>query len=41
MTPERLVIALMTVFPFSELLHVPGLFISPNDNQVDDPHEYH
>ncbi len=30
-----LVIALMAVFPFSKLLHAPGLFFSPTRNQVD------
>ncbi len=34
-----LVIALMLVFPFSKLLHVPGLFFSPTRVQVDDPRE--
>lgn len=27
---------LMIVFPFSKLLHVPGVFFSPSRNQVDD-----
>ena len=31
-----LVAALMIVFPFSKLLHVPGVFFSPSRNQVDD-----
>ncbi len=31
-----LVAALMIVFPFSKLLHVPGVFFSPTRNQVDD-----
>jgi nitrate reductase gamma subunit len=31
-----LVIALMIVFPFSKLLHAPGLFFSPARNQADD-----
>ena len=34
-----LVAALMTVFPFSKLLHAPGLFFSPTRNQADDPRE--
>ena len=33
------VAALMVVFPFSKLLHAPGLFFSPTRNQVDDPRE--
>ncbi len=34
-----LIIALMLIFPFSKLLHVPGLFFSPSLNQVDNPRE--
>ncbi len=34
-----LVTALMIVFPFSKLLHAPGLFFSPTRNQVDNPRE--
>lgn len=34
-----LVIALMVVFPFSKLLHAPGLFFSPGRNQVDNARE--
>jgi len=34
-----LVAALLIVFPFSKLLHAPGLFFSPTRNQVDDPRE--
>jgi nitrate reductase gamma subunit len=34
-----LVATLMIVFPFSKLLHAPGLFFSPSRNQVDDPRE--
>jgi len=34
-----LVISLMIVFPFSKLLHVPGIFFSPSRNQVDDARE--
>lgn len=35
-----LVAALMLVFPFSKLLHAPGLFFSPTRNQADDPREH-
>lgn len=34
-----LVATLMIVFPFSKLLHVPGVFFSPTRNQVDDARE--
>jgi len=34
-----LVIMLMLIFPFSKLLHVPGVFFSPTRNQVDNPRE--
>ena len=34
-----LVAALMAVFPFSKLLHAPGLFFSPTRNQTDDSRE--
>ena len=34
-----LVAALMLVFPFSKLLHAPGIFFSPTRNQVDNPRE--
>ncbi len=34
-----LVVALLVVFPFSKLLHAPGLFFSPTRNQADDPRE--
>ncbi len=34
-----LVIALMIVFPFSKLLHAPGVFFSPTRNQTDTPRE--
>ena len=34
-----LVAVLMILFPFSKLLHVPGLFFSPTRNQVDNPRE--
>jgi nitrate reductase gamma subunit len=34
-----LVAGLMIVFPYSKLLHAPGLFFSPTRNQADDPRE--
>jgi nitrate reductase gamma subunit len=34
-----LVSSLMIVFPFSKLLHAPGVFFSPSRNQADDPRE--
>jgi nitrate reductase gamma subunit len=34
-----LVAALMIMFPFSKLLHAPGLFFSPTRNQIDNPRE--
>jgi len=34
-----LVIALLVVFPFSKLLHAPGVFFSPTRNQVDNARE--
>jgi len=34
-----LVAVLMIIFPFSKLLHVPGIFFSPTRNQVDDARE--
>jgi nitrate reductase gamma subunit len=34
-----LVAFLMAIFPFSKLLHIPGLFFSPTRNQVDNPRE--
>lgn len=34
-----LVALLMIVFPFSKLLHAPGLFFSPTRNQIDNPRE--
>jgi len=34
-----LVAGLMIVFPFSKLLHAPGIFFSPTRNQADDPRE--
>lgn len=34
-----MVIALMIIFPFSKLLHAPGLFFCPTRNQVDNARE--
>ncbi|HQR22916.1 MAG TPA: respiratory nitrate reductase subunit gamma [Burkholderiaceae bacterium] len=34
-----LVVVLMIIFPFSKLLHAPGVFFSPSRNQADDPRE--
>lgn len=34
-----LVLSLMLIFPFSKLLHAPGVFFSPSRNQVDNPRE--
>jgi len=34
-----LVALLMILFPFSKLLHMPGVFFSPSRNQVDNPRE--
>jgi len=34
-----LVAALLIVFPFSKLLHAPGVFFSPTRNQTDNPRE--
>lgn len=34
-----LVALLMIVFPYSKLLHAPGLFFSPTRNQIDNPRE--
>lgn len=34
-----LVILLMVMFPFSKLLHAPGVFFSPTRNQRDNPRE--
>ena len=34
-----LVAALLLVFPFSKLLHAPGVFFSPTRNQADHPRE--
>ncbi len=38
-THLALVVSLMTIFPFSKLLHAPGLFFSPTRNQIDNPRE--
>ena len=35
-----LVAILMLVFPFSKLLHAPGVLFSPTRNQLDNPREY-
>ena len=35
-----LVVLLMLVFPFSKLLHAPGIFFSPSRNQADNPREH-
>jgi nitrate reductase gamma subunit len=34
-----LVALLMIIFPFSKLLHAPGVFFSPTRNQADNPRE--
>ena len=34
-----LVALLMIIFPFSKLLHAPGIYFSPTRNQVDNPRE--
>ncbi|OGT02449.1 MAG: nitrate reductase [Gallionellales bacterium RIFCSPLOWO2_12_FULL_59_22] len=34
-----LVLLLLAIFPFSKLLHAPGVFFSPSRNQADDPRE--
>ena len=34
-----LVAVLMIIFPYSKLLHAPGLFFSPTRNQADNPRE--
>jgi len=34
-----LVAFLMIIFPYSKLLHAPGMFFSPSRNQVDNPRE--
>lgn len=35
-----LIVSLLVVFPFSKLLHAPGVFFSPTRNQKDDPREH-
>ncbi len=35
-----LVALLMLIFPFSKLLHAPGVFFSPTRNQADNPREH-
>ena len=39
MVHVTLVALLMIIFPFSKLLHAPGLFFAPTRNQVDNPRE--
>jgi len=34
-----LIVVLLIIFPFSKLLHAPGVFFSPSRNQVDNPRE--
>jgi nitrate reductase gamma subunit len=34
-----LIVSLLVVFPFSKLLHAPGVFFSPTRNQKDNPRE--
>lgn len=34
-----LVVLLLIIFPFSKLLHAPGVFFSPTRNQADNPRE--
>ncbi|MDP1940101.1 MAG: respiratory nitrate reductase subunit gamma, partial [Gallionella sp.] len=33
------VVVLLVIFPFSKLLHAPGVFFSPTRNQADNPRE--
>ena len=33
------VLILLLIFPFSKLLHAPGIFFSPTRNQIDNPRE--
>ena len=40
LTHLGLVGLLMIVFPYSKLLHVPGVFFSPTRMQIDDPREH-
>lgn len=39
LTHLALVATLMAVFPYSKLLHAPGVFFSPSRNQADNPRE--
>jgi nitrate reductase gamma subunit len=39
-THLALVATLMIIFPFSKLLHAPGVFFSPSRNQSDNPREH-
>ncbi len=39
LTHLGLVALLMIIFPYSKLLHAPGVFFSPTRNQVDNPRE--
>jgi nitrate reductase gamma subunit len=39
LTHLGLVAVLMAVFPFSKMLHAPGVFFSPSRNQADNPRE--
>jgi nitrate reductase gamma subunit len=39
LTHLAFVAMLMAVFPFSKLLHAPGVFFSPSRNQADNPRE--
>ncbi len=39
LTHLALVAVLMIVFPFTKLLHAPGVFFSPSRNQADNPRE--
>ncbi len=40
LTHLALVAVLMMVFPFSKLVHAPGVFFSPSRNQADNPREH-
>ena len=39
LTHLALVAVLMAVFPFSKMLHAPGIFFSPSRNQADNSRE--
>ncbi len=39
LTHLALVAVLLAVFPFSKMLHAPGIFFSPSRNQADNPRE--